>query len=204
LIGSSVALGERVPFLQTLAALLPKKLAQQSGAKIELYNEGMAYGFARNTALRFQDALAANPDMILWVLTPLDIGRAGFDYTKPSPMHIVADRKLDVAKNVIRRYVREYVGGIVSRYALRHWMYEIQSQNQYVQSYLLNSPQDREAGFLKAQFSPEWQADLSEFWRICRRHLNTGKSCGYSPRRNVCAKSPAGRHGLPRRVAFRI
>ncbi len=128
LIGSSVALGERVPFERTLAALLPKKLSQQSGRKIELYNEGMAYGFARNTDLRFQDALAVDPDIILWLLTPLDVGRADFDYVRDSQNHaVVPDGRWEAAKRRIRQFVRAHAGGIIFRYALRHWIFEIQS-----------------------------------------------------------------------------
>ena len=68
-------MGEGVSDEKTLAALLPAGLTRLTGRKVELYNEGMGYGFARNTALRFNDVLAAQPDMVLWVLTPMDIGQ---------------------------------------------------------------------------------------------------------------------------------
>ena len=163
LIGSSTAMGERVPFASTMAALLPVELSRQTGRKIELYNEGMADGFPRNATLRFQDALAANPDLILWVLTPIDIEKAGFTYVKdafkkPPP----SNGMVDSVKNAILDNIRKQGGTIVIGYALRHWLYELQSQRQYIHSYL-NRPDDSEAGFLKAQLSPKWSAHVTEF-----------------------------------------
>jgi hypothetical protein len=164
MIGSSVAMGERVPFEKTLAALLPKELSRRRARKIELYNEGMAYGFARNTALRFQDALRAQPDLILWVLTPLDIERAGFTYVKNSfDKPASSNGPIDSLKNAILDIVRKRGGSIVVGNALRHWLYEFQSQRQYIHSFLLNRADEGEAGFLKGELSPQWQAHVSEF-----------------------------------------
>jgi hypothetical protein len=164
LIGSSTAMGERVPFESTMAALLPAKLSHQTGRKVELYNEGMADGFPRNASLRFHDALEANPDLILWVLTPIDIERAGFTYAKnafnkPPP----SNGLMNSVKNATLDFIRKQGGTIVIGQALRHWLYELQSQRQYIQSYLLNRPDDSEAGFLKAQLSPKWTDHVMEF-----------------------------------------
>jgi hypothetical protein len=164
LIGSSVAMGERVPFEKSLAALLPEQLSRQSGRKIELYNEGMAYGFPRNSALRFQDVLRAEPDLILWVLTPMDIEKAGFSYVKNSfSMPAPADGPLGALKNAILDKIRKNGGTIVVGNAMRHWLYEVQSQSQYIHSYLLNKSDDSEAGFLRAAPGPEWAARVKEF-----------------------------------------
>lgn len=164
MIGSSMVMGERVPFDKSLAALLPEELSRRAGRKIEVYDEGMAYGFAGNTALRFQDALAMKPDLILWVLMPLDIEKAGFTYVKnafkrpPS-----SDGAIDAAKNAILAVIRRHGGDIVIGRALRHWLYEFQSQSQYIHSYLLNKPDVGETGFLRATFGPVWSAHLKEF-----------------------------------------
>src|ERR1700722_3405590 len=164
MMGSSLAMGERVPFEKSLAALLPRELSRQSGRKIELYDEGMAYGFARNSDLRFANVLAAKPDLILWVLTPLDIERASFTYVKNSFAEPTSsDRPVDGLKNAILEKIREYGGTIVVGNALRHWLYEIQSQNQYVGSYLLNKSDAGETGFLRAHLSTVWVADVKKF-----------------------------------------
>jgi hypothetical protein len=164
MIGSSVAMGERVPFEKSLAALLPEELSRQSGRKIELYNEGMAYGFPRNSALRFQDALAAKPDLILWVLAPMDIERVGFTYAKNSfSKPASSDGSINALKNAMLDKIRKNGGTIVVGNALRHWLYELQSQSQYVRSYLLNKSDESEAGFLRASLSPDWTAHVKEF-----------------------------------------
>src|ERR1700704_2805580 len=45
LIGSSIAMGERVQLKASPAALLPPRLSALTGRKIEVYNQGMAWGF---------------------------------------------------------------------------------------------------------------------------------------------------------------
>ena len=163
LIGSSLAIGERVQMDQTLAALLPAELARRSGRTVELYNEGMAYGFPRNAALRVDAALAADPDLILWLLTPTDIEKIRFEYTttsynKPS----APEGRVAALKNAVLARIRKGGGTIVIGNALRHWLYGLQSQNQYVHSYLLNKSEDSEAGFLRAALSAEWKARVKE------------------------------------------
>jgi hypothetical protein len=54
LIGSSIAIGERVSIEKTFASLVPEGLSRLAGRKVEIYNEGMAFGFPQNTALRFR------------------------------------------------------------------------------------------------------------------------------------------------------
>jgi hypothetical protein len=163
MIGSSLAMGERVPFDKTLAALLPVELSRHGARKIELYNEGMAYGFARNAALRFKDALDAQPDLILWVLTPLDIERAGFTFKKDSFKKAAAtDTPIASMENAILKEIRERGGSVVIGKALRHWLYEFESQKQYIHAFL-NRPDEGEVGFLKRELSPQWQAHVSEF-----------------------------------------
>lgn len=164
LIGSSVAMGERAPFEKSLAARLPDDLSRQIGRKVELYNEGMAYGFAHNSVLRFGDALAAKPDLILWVLTPMDVEKAGYTYVENSfNKPATPNGRLETLKTAILNDIRKHGGNIVIGNALRHWLYEVQSQSQYIHSYLLNKSDDSEAGFLKTTLGPEWSARLKEF-----------------------------------------
>jgi hypothetical protein len=73
IVGTSVAAGFRVPQAQTIGALLPAELARRTGRKVEVYNEGLPLRSSSSISLDFKDALAANPDMILWIVSPLDI-----------------------------------------------------------------------------------------------------------------------------------
>src|SRR5262249_3106979 len=62
-IGSSTAMGMRVPIEHTLTAVLPEELSRLTGRRIEVDNFAMAFGFPRNAALRMRDVLAGRPDL---------------------------------------------------------------------------------------------------------------------------------------------
>ncbi len=175
LIGSSVAMGERVPIESTFASLLPKEISRMTGRKVELYNEGMGYGFPRNAALRFSDVLAAQPDLILWVLTLPDIKLASFLRTEDSaenPNTVSASRPTSIRSVVeaIKDTIKRRVGNplIGTENAVRHLMYEYKTQGAFIQSYVTMT--DDEAGVwdagpagLRADPSAEWKAHLAEF-----------------------------------------
>ena len=74
MVGTSVAAGFRVPQAKTVAALLPAELSRRTGRKVEIYNEALPWRSPSSVARHFNEALAANPDLILWILSPLDIG----------------------------------------------------------------------------------------------------------------------------------
>ena len=168
-------MGERVPIKSTFAALLPQELSRLTGRRVELYNEGMGYGFPRNTALRFNDVLTAQPDLILWVLTLPDIKLAGFVDTEnsaESPTNASSARSAmgDSFWNSIKDTIKKHVGNplIGTKNAVLHLMYEVKSQDKFVQSYVTMS--DDDAGFwdvgpagLRAEPSPDWKARLTEF-----------------------------------------
>jgi hypothetical protein len=73
MVGSSYAMGYDMQWQGSLAALLPASLSRKTGRRVELYDEGMVTVFPHELTLRFDEVLAAKPDLILWVLTPLDI-----------------------------------------------------------------------------------------------------------------------------------
>jgi hypothetical protein len=79
-VGSCFAMGLRVPIEETFTSPLPAELSKRTGRKVEILNEAMedydAVPQVASVALRFDDALAAKPDMILWTLNPWDIERA--------------------------------------------------------------------------------------------------------------------------------
>jgi hypothetical protein len=165
--GSSIAIGERVPIDKTFATLLPQLLTERTGRRIELYNEGMPYGFPRTTALRFQDVLARKPDMVLWVLTPADIGEGEFVFAEnaaesgDAKSKIWSKLKEAVTTNSILDRVRNHVEHSRTGLMLQHFLYKNESEGQYVTSYLMGP--DRVIGFLRSNMSPEWRVHLAEF-----------------------------------------
>ena len=139
--GSSMAMGERVPLEKTFASLLPKELSARTGRSVELYNEAMAYGFARNTALRFSDVLAAKPDLILWAITPMDVSWSDFAYSeKGNPFKQRPNGSS--TKDLIVDQLRERLGTVLTGFALKHLLYTYLSQDFFIASYLRRPDED--------------------------------------------------------------
>ena len=90
--GSSFAMGTMVRIDQTFTALLPAELSRKTNNKVEVYSEGLSEGFTRSVDLRFNDVLAVHPDLILWVLTPIDVQLAKVStLTDQKPLSDIAE-----------------------------------------------------------------------------------------------------------------
>jgi hypothetical protein len=159
-------MGEYVQREKTFAALLPSELARLTGRKVELYNEGMGWGFSHSTTLRFKDALQAQPDLILWVLTHEDVARAPVvlptaDLDPNAGVSFSAKAWLRAHDIFAGKSIMDGVAGVFGHtrtaLLLRHFLYR--SQSQYVKSYLLGS----NAGFLRTELDAGWKARLKEF-----------------------------------------
>jgi hypothetical protein len=168
--GSSIAMGERVSFQQSIAALLPVELSAQTGRTVQLYDEAMAWGFARNTALHFKDVLDAKPDLILWILTSRDVKDASFTIPSPPPPGLrrrafgVVKKELGirVANSVLRLAAGGSANpGATAMTMLQHVLYASEPGERYVTSYLQGP--EAEAGFLRAEPTPIWNAFLANF-----------------------------------------
>jgi len=168
---------------RSFAALLPEQLSIQTGRRVQLYNEAMEWEFPASAALRFPQAFAEQPDLILWVLTPADIDKASEilpNYLRPSrddqgdesqriwsrirvsfSTHSVTEasaliwtRVVSVWTSVVDRF-RFSPSGVL----LQHILYS--DRNLYLRSYLLQA--DYECGFLKSNQSEKWQNNLRYF-----------------------------------------
>jgi hypothetical protein len=169
MMGSSVAMGERVQQQESFAALLPKELEQRTGRRIELYNESMGWGFSHSLTLRFDQALNAQPDLILWILTPMDVERSAL--VLPTEGDLFDGGSLTLTQKLWQRAraafagksftaaMGEVFGRTRTALLLRHYLYK--SQSQYLQAAL--AAPDEDIGFLKSSPSPEWQAHLHQF-----------------------------------------
>lgn len=168
LMGSSMALGQYVRREETFAALLPGELTERTGRKVELYNEGMGFGFAHSATLRFKDVLAAQPDVILWILTPPDISRgaevkprgnpdpgAGLNFPQKTWRRLHAA----LASQSIESGAADLFSYSKTAYMLRHFLFE--SQSETLKATFISS--DSEAGYLKADPSAAWRNLLKNF-----------------------------------------
>jgi hypothetical protein len=154
IVGSSFAFGQDVAREKTLAALLPIQLSQRTGRNVELYNTAMSQGYARTVAMHFDEALAAQPDIVLWVLTKYDLERAT---VVGADLNFIPASASKSARAKIEYRVRQIMGmkdnreriGFVEQYAedlfrvsevgtmLMHGLY--QSQSAYMKAALSRS-----------------------------------------------------------------
>ena len=186
LLGSSFTAGEGVPVEKTFAASLPAELSRQTGRAVQIYNEGMFGDIPDIVSQRFNSVMAAEPDMILWILTPHDIKN-----TSP-PLYAIDSTKAAgkggseprVRPGFLARARRGVLGEFTSKplpeAVAELWQHELDqlgwveefssvmlfrhvlfaNQRDYVKSYLMGG---RDAGFLKAETDAEWRNHLRQF-----------------------------------------
>jgi hypothetical protein len=183
MIGSSFAMGLFVPRDKTFAALLPAELSRQTGHKIELYNEASGGKFrggpfpTQNSAARFNEVLSTSPDMILWILTSMDVENAALEVPvsvpqaavqslpmpgkSPNRIADVWDKlKISIAEGTVGDKLRYRWEQTRTSLVLKHLLLESDSQDQYVKSYLKN---EDDAEFLKTDPNVKWQGLLRNF-----------------------------------------
>jgi hypothetical protein len=198
MIGSSFAMGLFVPRDKTFAALLPAELSRQTGHKIELYNEASGGKFRggpfpiESSASQFNDVLSASPDMILWILTSMDIQNAALEAPVSASPAVVqgapalgkSPNRITDVWNKLKVAVAEGTVGDKLRYrweqtrtslVLKHLLLESDSQDQYVKSYLKN---EDDAEFLKTDPNVKWQGLLRNFQIDATEFESQAKAAG--------------------------
>jgi hypothetical protein len=166
--GSSVAVGATVQQRDSFAALLPKALSEKTGRRVELYNESIGWGFSHNTDLRFNEVLAAKPDLILWILTPGDVERSSLVLPTPEDTgrwqsKSLAERSWLRVKEILGTQsgmaaISEVFGRTRTAMMLRHFLYE--SQSLYGNAVLAKD--DSDFGFLRDPMSKLWNERLQQ------------------------------------------
>jgi hypothetical protein len=184
LIGSSFTQGLFIPREKTFAALLPGELSMETGRNVEVYNEATGGKFrggpypTQNSAQHFDQVLAAQPDLILWVITPDDIvnagskdnagslgtralqedARSGTDSAKPRSLR----NKLaaSIMNGTFGERLKSRWEDTRTSFVLKHLLIASESQDGYIKSYLRNGDN---ANFLKNQPDSKWQMQLQYF-----------------------------------------
>jgi hypothetical protein len=165
MVGTSVAAGFRVPRKETVAALLPAELSQRTGRRVEVYNQGLPLRTSRSISRDLKDAVAANPDMILWIVSPLDISYSSLlgrkDEAAPSTQQagsrnsikaVFATESFNASMATLFSHTRTSI-------LLKELLYA--SPSRYVQSSLMGD--DYKKDFLLSESSTEWQRELKDF-----------------------------------------
>jgi hypothetical protein len=159
-IGSSFVVGARVSIEEAFATRLSPELSQLTGQTVEIVNEGMAgaAGYPSVVDLRFKDALAAKPDMILRIVTPWDIQNQSASIPTSDRDTRPTAQESRVAEFVLRILDHQWRAAFM----LRHLLYETQSQ--YVKSFLMGGGDSHyNTGFLRAEPNAEWKNHLLRF-----------------------------------------
>lgn len=184
LIGSSLTQGLFIPRERTFAALLPEELSMETGRKIEVYNEATGGKFrggpypTENSAQHFDQVLAAQPDLILWVITPTDIMNAGskenedsrgtgsFPEDPRSTTGSVKPRSFwnkitaSIAKGTFGEQLKSHWEDTRTSLVLKHLLIESESRDEYIKSYLRDG---NNANFLKTESDSKWRTQLQYF-----------------------------------------
>jgi hypothetical protein len=184
LIGSSLTQGLFIPREKTFAALLPEKLSIETGRKIEVYNEATGGKFrggpfpTQNSAQHFDSVLAAQPDLILWVITPTDVMNAGSKQSADSPDSAASQEDprsatssakprtlwnkftASVANGTLGERLKARWEEMRTSTVLKHLLIASESQDEYINSYLRNGD---DANFLKTDPYAKWQMQLQYF-----------------------------------------
>jgi hypothetical protein len=161
-------MGERVQQRESFAALLPEALSEKTGRKVEVYNESMGWGFTHSVTLRFNDVIAARPDLILWILTPVDVERSSLVLATPDDIGRWSSKSTTERIELRVKTILASEPGVAaiadvyerSRTALmlRHFLY--QSESLYMTAALAGN--DNEAGFLRDPMSALWKDRLKQ------------------------------------------
>jgi hypothetical protein len=184
--GSSFILGDGVEREKTFAALLPTILSQQTRHKVELYNEGIGFGFPRSVALRFDnEVLAAEPDMILWALTPADVEYASELGLKPAleknggageSASVVAIAWEKIKESLATKSILETMTYILNQtrtaFLLQHLL--DRSQSQYLKNVLMRGGPE----YLRANPGAKWQSELRQFDGYAAEIENKARAAG--------------------------
>jgi len=175
--GSSIPMGYGVSREQSFAAILPAEISQQTGRKVEVYNESLVRNSANRVSLGFDQLLAAKPDLILWILSPLDVngepppvprqrvgnavGNGASEHYNPETLLTrVQDRmKEAVAKGSVSELLLDVWNQHSSSVLIEHYLYE--SQSLYLKSSLGQG--DDGNGYLKDEPSEKWRSLLRAF-----------------------------------------
>jgi hypothetical protein len=165
MIGTSMAMGMRVPREKTFAALLPLELSRRTGSEIELYNEAIPYRTPAIWASHFDEVLEAQPDLVLWALSPNDLSLHGprvmprrelnLSFQVRAWHHV----KAMYAKGSLLETLQDAFRHTRTAVLLLDVMYR--DPRQFVKSSLMGS--DNNMGYLRVTSSRRWRERLEEF-----------------------------------------
>lgn len=164
-LGTSMATGLRVPQEKTFSALLPAELSRRTGRNVEVYNLGLPWRSPEAIAQHMKEAVALQPDLVLWAITPKDVWNKSwvvptFEAPARSPNATIWSRiRAAMAPDALWARLSKDVSQLRTVTMLRHYLYA--SPSLYVPSSLKGGDYDDE--FLQSRSSPGWLRQLAAF-----------------------------------------
>jgi hypothetical protein len=198
LIGSSLTQGLFIPREKTFAALLPAKLSLETGRKVEVYNEATGGKYrggpfpTQNAVRHFDQVLEAQPDLILWVITPTDVLNAQSNESTNSSEAVAPPENPGVAAGSAkpRSFWNKLTASVANgkfgerlkahwedtrtSMVLKHLLIKSESQDEYIQSYLKSG----NSAFLETEPDTTWQMQLQYFNAELAEIAGRAKSAG--------------------------
>lgn len=176
MVGSSLSFGMFIPEDKSIAAILPEELSRKTGRRVEVYNASiMEFGHLRTFDLQMNEVLAAQPDLILFVLAPSDIRAA--DYLIPDLQKLESNDR-----NLLRKVIDLFTSESPARLGGRHFTTFItalhflyQSQSLYVKASLRD---DDSTGFMKTDPTESWRNSSRKSDFYITNINNQAKSAG--------------------------
>ena len=182
MIGSSVAEGFTVSYEQSIAGLLPERLSRATGRSVEIYNEGLPFGTPHGILLRFEQVLAAHPDLILWPMTPWDINNVSLvTPTGDSHAALTAALRNQSFWERLKLQLTEKrdLNGFMTKNSRAYFMFQhllYKSDSIYLAHSL--SGTDPYASSLLETATPDWQAKLDQFAAYLSEMTARSKAAG--------------------------
>ena len=199
LIGSSMTQGLFVPREKTFAALLPAELSEDTGRKVEVYNEATGGKFrggpypTQNSPQQFGQVLAAQPDLVLWVITPTDIINAEANASaEPATGGVLPSTAPSTTASAEPRHLWNKITAAISNgtfgdrlkarweetrtsVVLKHLLIASESQDEYIRSFISNGAN---ANFLKITPDSNWHVQQQNFEIELNGITGSAKSAG--------------------------
>ena len=164
LMGTSTAQGFKVPYEETFAAQLTRELSRSCGRPVEFQNMGVAGASFVDVWRRLDEALAMRPDLIMLVLSALEV-RGGFDV---AAVHRLAENAAAPAKPAealpaapLVARVSDFLSQSRALVVAQHFLF--QDSATYARLYLLHG---EEADYLRQPLSASWHAHMDDFARL--------------------------------------
>lgn len=150
-LGSSTSWGYLVPFEQVWSTRLAHDLSREcSGRPVDVQSFP---GFAdiNGNARRIDAALALQPDIVIMVISPLDMESINARGFVPPTVAVAAPKVADDPENLIA-WLRDAVSDSRAAKVAQHFLYR--NPNAYVPAFLTNGDK---ADFLRAPMSSAWR-----------------------------------------------